>query len=69
MLFIVPSGQYSLFIEHRADAVGNKLNHTQSIIEKREKINLQHISKIWKLHKNLIVNDFDKPYVAMVFAS
>ena len=69
MLFIVSSGQYSLFIQHRAGAIGNKLNHIQSTIEKREKINLQHISKIWKLHKNLIVNDFDKPYVVVVFAS
>ena len=30
---------------------------------------LQNISEYWKLDKDLIVNDFDKPYIILVFAS
>ena len=30
---------------------------------------LQSISEYWKLDENLIVNDFDKPYIVLVFAS
>ena len=29
---------------------------------------LQNISEYWKLHENLIVNDFDKSYIVLVFA-
>ena len=30
---------------------------------------LKNISEHWKLDENLIVNDFDKPYLVLVFAS
>ena len=30
---------------------------------------LQNISEYRKLDENLIVNDFDKPYIVLVFAS
>ena len=30
---------------------------------------LQNISECWKLNKNLILNDFDKSYIMIVFAS
>ena len=30
---------------------------------------LQNISEYWKLDENVIVNDFDKPYIILVLAS
>ena len=30
---------------------------------------LQNILKYWTLNENLIVNDFDRPYIVIVFAS
>ena len=30
---------------------------------------LQNILEYWKLGENLIVNDFDKPYIVLVLAS
>ena len=29
---------------------------------------LQNISEYWNLDESLIVNDFDKPYIVLVFA-
>ena len=45
--------------------VGNKLNHIQSTIMEM----LGNISKYCKLNENMILNDFDEPYIVIVFAS
>ena len=69
-MFMVSFGGFIHFIEHHAGAVVNKLIHTQSIIIRiSRKLVLQYVSDYWKLNENLIVNDFDKPYFALVFSS
>ena len=69
MLFMVFSGWHSLFTEHHVGPVGT---HIPSIVIKYGKKSYyieNSISEYWKLKGNLIVNNFDKPYVAVVFAS
>ena len=69
MLFMVSSGWLSLFTEHHVGPGGTRI---LSIIVKYGKNSYyieNSISDYWKLTANLIVNDIDKPYIVVVFAS
>ena len=73
MLFMVPFGWHSpLFIEHYVGPVGNNNTHIPVNHDriKRKFVMLQneYFRKL-KTNRNLIVNYFDKPYIAIIFAS
>ena len=73
VLFVLPFGWHRLFIKYYVGPVGNNHTHTYPVnhhkIRRKFVILQNEYFRKLKTNRNLIVNDFDKPYIAIVFAS